>query len=109
MIMDLLGESLEGLLVKYRRFSVKTVLMLAIQMVDRIRTLHSIGYLHRDIKPDNFSIGIGEQNYKIYLFDFGLAKRYLKKDKKHIPLSIGKTIKTDTAVFSSINAHRGFS
>ena len=63
--------------------------MLAIQMIDRIQIIHTMGYLHRDIKPDNFSIGINENQHKIYLFDFGLAKRYLYKDKKHIPCKVG--------------------
>jgi len=52
MVMELLGHSLESLYVKCgRRFSLKTVLMLAIQLIDRIEHQHKNHFLHRDIKP----------------------------------------------------------
>ena len=43
---------------KGKKFSVKTVLMIGLQVIDRIEALHTIGYVHRDIKPDNLAIGI---------------------------------------------------
>lgn len=50
-IMDLLGPSLQDLLQICKIFSLKTVLMLAEDMIDRIQVLHAKGYLYRDIKP----------------------------------------------------------
>lgn len=47
--------------------------MIGLQAIDRLEAFHKIGYIHRDVKPDNFSIGLGEKNKIIYLFDFGLA------------------------------------
>jgi len=43
-------------------------------MIERIRTLHSKNILHRDIKPQNFVIGLNSKSDVIYIIDFGLAK-----------------------------------
>ncbi|KAJ0847673.1 putative protein kinase CK1-CK1 family [Helianthus annuus] len=62
LIIDLLGPSLEDLFVYCgRNFQLKTVLMLADSMITRIEYVHSKGFLHRDIKPDNFLMGLGQK------------------------------------------------
>ncbi|KAG2699672.1 hypothetical protein I3843_07G201300 [Carya illinoinensis] len=108
LILDLLGPSLEDLFVYCgRKFSLKTVLMLADHMISRIEYVHSKGYLHRDIKPDNFLMGLGRKATLVYMIDFGLAKRYRDPTtNKHIPYRENKNL-TGTARYASCNTHLG--
>lgn len=108
MVMDLLGPSLEDMFNKCsRRFSLKTVLQIADQMLERADTLHSRHLIHRDIKPANFVIGTGDQAANIFCVDFGLSKRYRHpKNLHHIPHRDGRSL-TGTPRYASINNHLG--
>jgi serine/threonine protein kinase len=46
-------------------------------MVSRIETMHENKILHRDIKPDNFLIGLGKKVNQLNVIDFGMSKRYV--------------------------------
>ncbi|GMT19470.1 hypothetical protein PFISCL1PPCAC_10767 [Pristionchus fissidentatus] len=108
LVMDLLGPSLEDLFnFCSRRFTMKTVLMLADQMIARVEFVHVKNFIHRDIKPDNFLMGIGRHCNKLFLIDFGLAKKYRdSRTRTHIPYREDKNL-TGTARYASINAHLG--
>ena len=107
LVMELLGKSLgEIFLLKNKKFSLKTVSTLGIDMIKLIKHIHENQYLHRDIKPDNFMMGREKKKDILYIIDFGLAKKYITSNNQHIPFKIGKSI-TGTARYCSIYTHQG--
>ncbi|KAJ3443759.1 casein kinase 1-like protein [Anaeramoeba flamelloides] len=108
MCFDLLGPSLEDLFnFCSRKFSLKTVLMLADQMLSRIEYIHSKNLIHRDIKPENFLLGLNKNKNQISLIDFGLSKYYRDPETHvHINYRDHKNL-TGTARYASTNTHKG--
>ena len=133
LVIDLLGPSLEDLFdMCGRKFSTKTVVMVAKQMVrsarthlrgnrpghvltalshqlTRVQCIHEKNLIYRDIKPDNFLIGrpSTKSANTVFVVDFGMAKQYRDpKTKQHIPYRERKSL-SGTARYMSINTHLG--
>ena len=107
LIMDLLGKSLDYYIRKIGKFSLKTTVMLAYQMLDILEYIHVRHIIHRDIKPGNFLMGLGKSSLDLFIIDFGFAKKYRSnKTSKLNKLTEGHKL-TGTARFASINAMKG--
>ena len=116
LIIEALGPDLDSLLKlnspnynsagkKIYTFSLKTTLLIAQDMIKIMYYIHSKGIIHRDIKPDNFLIGL--DNNRIHIIDFGLSKTYRNKDKTHVKFK--ETFKLIGSIrYSSINCHKGY-
>uniref|UniRef100_A0A915CC29 Protein kinase domain-containing protein n=1 Tax=Parascaris univalens TaxID=6257 RepID=A0A915CC29_PARUN len=83
-VMTLVGRSLQDLRVAapMKKFSLGTAIGVGIQCLEALEDLHSIGYLHRDVKPGNYSIGRVELHElrKIYVLDFGMCRKFIHDD-----------------------------
>jgi serine/threonine protein kinase len=106
LIMQLLGKSLDQVLNEINMpFDLATVLKLGIQIIKLLEIIHSTGFLHRDIKPNNFLIGTGEDKDCVFIMDFGLSKKYMSGGE-HIKINYDKSL-VGTARYASINVHNG--
>ena len=109
LIQEFLGPNLSQL-INYcgkKKFTLGTICLLAMQMLNRIEYMHKRHYLHRDIKPENFCIGNEENTNTLYLIDYGLAKRFKdNKTNQHIPYR-EKRFFVGTPRYASINDHLG--
>lgn len=109
MVMDLLGPDLEKVFrFCNRKFSLKTTIMLAIQMLERLESLHNLHVIHRDLKPENFLLGVGPESKRVFLIDFGLSKPYIdRKTGLHIEFRSDAGM-TGTARYCSVRTNTGW-
>ena len=102
MVINLLGESLQ-LIKNDSTFSLSSVLQIGIQIIHLLKTIHDKGLVHRDIKPDNFLLGLNNQRNQIYIIDFGLCKSYMNNDA-HNPIKKTNNL-IGSLTYASINTH----
>ncbi len=107
-VFHLLGPSLEDLFnFCGRKFSLKTVLMLADQLIRRLQYIHSKSVIHRDIKPESFLIGVGNHGNQVYVTDLGLATRRCDAQVKANTGRARNAQLIGTARYASVNGHSG--
>ena len=110
LVMELLGKSLEDIkhILPSKKMSIPCVCRLSYQMLQILEHIHKKSFLHRDVKPDNFIMGIGPNSKFLYMIDFGFAKTYRDPSTLvHYPMEKAAGM-TGTARFASINTLNGF-
>ena len=108
MVMDSLGRNFDNLMkICGGKFSLKTVLMLAEQLISNIEYIHYKSYVHRNIRPDNFLLGSGRKSHRVYTVDFVMAKNYRDlKTLEHLPYNETKKM-VGAPRYASLNALKG--
>ncbi|VDK23219.1 unnamed protein product, partial [Anisakis simplex] len=108
-VVTLLGKDLQALRCEQvgRHFSLSTAVRVGMQTLNAIEQVHRCGFVSRDIKPDNFAVGLREnqQNKTIFIIDFGLAKKYIDEDGDHFAFR-GVVGWRGTVRYGSLNAHK---
>ena len=108
MVMPLLGDTLSSFKQSFleKKMHLTTILSFGQQMVQRLQYIHEKGFIHRDVKPDNFLFDLNTDVNNMYLVDFGFCKQYLLPDGSHIPMKTKKQL-IGTPNYVSINIHNG--
>lgn len=107
-VMDKLGNSLKFMRNLINQYTLENVLMIALQMLDRLEVLHSLNYVHRDIKPANVLFGTDEKLDVLHVIDFGLTKRVSRFKDAKIPPQIfhrDQVNLSGTPNYASVNLH----
>lgn len=104
MVMQLLGKNLDKIFDECKRkFTLKSLVFLATQLIRRFETIHSLRIVYRDVKPENFLLG--EHSNRVHVVDFGLSKHYADERGEHIGERETHEI-VGTARYMSVNAHK---
>ncbi|EEF46395.1 casein kinase, putative [Ricinus communis] len=111
MVMDILGPSLWDVWnSKSQSMSVEMVVCIAIEAISILEKMHSRGYVHGDVKPENFLLGSPgtPDEKKLFLVDLGLATRWRDTSTGlHVEYDQRPDVFRGTVRYASVHAHLG--
>ncbi len=80
-VMELLeGEALSTKLRREKRLSIEALAPILLPVVSAVGTAHTLGIVHRDIKPDNIFLSREGEKEVVKVVDFGIAKLTIDGD-----------------------------
>lgn len=105
--MELLGKNLDEIFIEHtKKFNLSTVLKLGLEIITLLEIVHTAGFIHRDIKPNNFLIGHKKKSNFLYIMDFGLSKQFITSKNRHMDMRTERSL-VGTARYASANVHMG--
>ena len=108
LFLQALGPNIRNLLKQcpMARFSTPTCFKLIIQLIQRLRDLHKLKFVHNDVKLENILVGHNDTDV-LYLIDFGLATVFQLEDGKHVEKQ--QLFKfSGNFLFASLSSCRGY-
>ena len=103
LIMEMLGKNLESVFESCnRKFTLKTMIFIVLQLLKRFKAIHECGFVYRDVKPENFMLGANTNT--VFIIDFGLSSPYLDSNGHHIEFKSTNQL-IGTSRYMSVNAH----
>jgi serine/threonine protein kinase len=106
MMSRLLGPSLESLFQLNGPFSEAAINWVATETLGALQFYHAHNIIHRDLKPANFLVNYSGPTDRIYLVDFGLARKFMNSGGHHIP-ELHDQAPVGTLRFMSKNVNKG--
>ena len=87
----------------HHNLSKKELIQMTCKMIIILQTIHKIGVIHRDIKPQNFMM----KNDELFLIDFGLSTIFVDENLQHIEPNNENSFIIGTPKFISLHIHNG--